>query len=220
MLRSAVTLTMFASPSDHVKWPCLLQTGLPIYDQQSSLILTRVTSYHSFSAQLSHCCSQLVRRQPSLAGPIYQVLAYLLSYLSGTIHPHYHSFPPIVIDSIPFLPHQSSAQGLLRYWPSTDSTKQLLFLDEMDNLLTSCKPPSNLLTPLRRKVSSHCDNCSYCLNFHQKQSTNIFHPTLPDVPPWQYKILNIKLFWKFQIFSDIPQISVRSQISSYISNIM
>ena len=88
------------------------------------------------------------------------------SHLSGTIHPHYHSFPPIVVDTFPFLPHQFSVQGLLRYWPSTDSTKQLLFLDEMDNVLTSCKPPSNLLTPLRRKVSSHCDNCSYCLNFH------------------------------------------------------
>ena len=37
-------------------------------------ILTRVGSYHSFSAQLSHCCSQLVLRQPSLAAPIYQVL--------------------------------------------------------------------------------------------------------------------------------------------------
>ena len=36
-------------------------------------ILTRVGSYHSFSAQLSHCCSQLVLRQPSLAAPIYQV---------------------------------------------------------------------------------------------------------------------------------------------------
>ena len=36
-------------------------------------ILTRVGSYHTFSAQLSHCCSQLVLRQPSLAAPIYQV---------------------------------------------------------------------------------------------------------------------------------------------------
>jgi len=93
---------------------------LPLREEHVEMVervlvpLHRVASYHTFSAQLSHCCSQLVRRQPSLAGPIYQ--------------------------------------GLLRYWPSTDSNKQLLFLDEMDNLLTSCKPPSNLLTPLRRKM--------------------------------------------------------------------
>ena len=104
-------------------------------------ILTRVGSYHSFSAQLSHCCSQLVLRQPSLAAPIYQVpllfddkiimVVYNLTIFLLTLYP----------------------KGLLRYWPTTDSSKQLLFLEEIDQMLVSCKPPPSLLTPLRRKVS-------------------------------------------------------------------
>jgi len=93
---------------------------LPLKEEHVEMVervlvpLHRVGSYHAFSAQLSHCCSQLVRRQPSLAAPIYQ--------------------------------------GLLRYWPTTDSTKQLLFLEEIDRMLTSCTPPPSLLTPLRRKM--------------------------------------------------------------------
>jgi len=93
---------------------------LPLKEEHVEMVervlvpLHRVGSYHGFSAQLTHCCSQLVVRQPSLAAPIYQ--------------------------------------GLLRYWPTTDSTKQLLFLEEIDRLLIGCKPPPSLLTPLRRKM--------------------------------------------------------------------
>jgi len=93
---------------------------LPLKEEHVEMVervlvpLHRVGSYHAFSAQLTHCCSQLVQRQPSLAAPIYQ--------------------------------------GLLRYWPTTDSTKQLLFLEEIDRMLISCKPPPSLLTPLRRKM--------------------------------------------------------------------
>jgi len=93
---------------------------LPLKEEHVEMVervlvpLHRVGSYHAFSAQLTHCCSQLVQRQPSLAAPIYQ--------------------------------------GLLRYWPTTDSTKQLLFLEEIDRMLISCKPTPSLLTPLRRKM--------------------------------------------------------------------
>ena len=44
------------------------------------MMMTRVGSYHGFSAQLTHCCSQIVVRQPSLAAPIYQVLLPIIMF--------------------------------------------------------------------------------------------------------------------------------------------
>merc|ERR1719300_1307688 len=110
--------------------------------------LHRVGSYHAFSAQLSHCCSQLVRRQPSLAAPIYQ--------------------------------------GLLRYWPTTDSTKQLLFLEEIDRMLTTCPPPPSLLTPLRRKMflcssSSHSRVAERALHLWLGPARSILQEAAPSV---------------------------------------
>jgi len=79
--------------------------------------------------------------------------------------PSYHSFSPqlshcccliVTLQSSllePFL------RGLLRYWPRTDSSKELLFLGEMDQLLTTITSlPASLIEPLLTQVSKSCSS--------------------------------------------------------------
>lgn len=89
-----------------------------------------MASYEQYSTQLAYCMSLYVTKDHSLSTPV-------LSLSS---------------------PHSQIIKGILRYWPTGNSGKEICFISEIDDILQQLQPAGD--TPLPRcALPAHREVC-------------------------------------------------------------
>ncbi len=114
--------------------------ALPLKAEHKTFLKKVLTPMHkvrplsSFHQQLSYCVTQFVDKDPQLAGTT-DSLALCLGLAAA------HSLSLSLVwlvfclcDAVPVL------LGLIRYWPVINSSKEVLFLNELEELLELTQP--------------------------------------------------------------------------------
>ena len=94
-----------------------------------------MTSYEQYSTQLAYCMSLYVTKDHSLSTPV-------LSLSS---------------------PHSQIIKGILRYWPTGNSGKEICFINEIDDILQQLQPQE--IRPFRDALFRRIAKCVKSPNF-------------------------------------------------------
>ena len=103
--------------------------------QKSLIPLHKMTSYEQYSTQLAYCMSLYVTKDHSLSTPV-------LSLSS---------------------PHSQIIKGILRYWPTGNSGKEICFINEIDDILQQLQPQE--IRPFRDALFRRIAKCVKSPNF-------------------------------------------------------